>query len=182
MPHTRSSCALPSRTAAHRSQVLGPSSGPLSRKNALGRPRAACPAASRQRAESAVSRLVLAAHTEGQRMATYLRHIRLRVLVTLHEFTVRISPLMRRLLFWCGESSAHRSIRSSTQPQRITAPWCGGPRSRWTMTPLRGRRRAGLVRRQRLRGVAQLDANGTKGSHRGHNVAGRLHEQAGSGR
>jgi hypothetical protein len=35
-------------------------------------------------------------------------------------------------------------------------------RSRWTMTPLRGRRRAGLVRRQRLWGVAQLDANGTK--------------------
>lgn len=30
------------------------------------------------------------------------------------------------------------------------------------MTPLRGRRRAGLVRRRRLRGVAQLDANGTK--------------------
>jgi hypothetical protein len=27
-------------------------------------------------------------------MATYLRHIRLRILVTLHEFTARISPSM----------------------------------------------------------------------------------------
>jgi hypothetical protein len=47
-------------------------------------------------------------------------------------------------------------------PVRTTAPWCGGPRACWTMTPLQGRRRTGLVRHQRLQGVAQLDANGTK--------------------
>ena len=30
----------------------------------------------------------------GQPMATYLRHIRLRILVTLHEFTARISSII----------------------------------------------------------------------------------------
>jgi hypothetical protein len=92
--HTRSSWALPSQAAAHRSQVLGPSSGPLSRKNAFGRAQCRLPATSRQRAESAVSRRVLAAHTEGQGMVIYFSHIRLRILVTLHELTARISPTM----------------------------------------------------------------------------------------
>jgi hypothetical protein len=91
MPHTRSSWTLPSRAAAHRSQVLWPGSRPLSRKNTLGGPSAAYPAASGQCAESAVSRSAPAAQTEGQRWQD-ISSPRVRFLVTLHKFTTRISP------------------------------------------------------------------------------------------
>ena len=50
---------------------LGPSSGPLSRKNASGGRSAACPAASGQWAESVVPRPAPAAQAEGQQMAGY---------------------------------------------------------------------------------------------------------------
>ena len=113
MPHTRSSWALPSRAAAHRFQVLGPSSGPLSRKNAFGR--AQCRSGGRgQRAESAVSRPVLVAHTEGQRMAAYFRHLRLGILVTLHEFTARLSPNTRE--------PSRSSVRWVTAPRSFVMP------------------------------------------------------------
>ena len=96
------------------SRSWGPSSGPLSRKNAFGRAQCRLPAASRQRAESAVSRPVLAAHTEGQRMAAYFRHLRLGILVTLHEFTARLSPNTRE--------PSRSSVRWVTAPRSFVMP------------------------------------------------------------
>jgi hypothetical protein len=78
MPHTRSSGASPSRAAAAWSpQIPGPEagSGQLTRKNAFGRARAACTAASGNVLNLPFQGPVLAAHAEGQEwQATFATH------------------------------------------------------------------------------------------------------------
>jgi hypothetical protein len=109
--------------------------GPLSRKNAIAESCATCPAISGQRAESAISRLALAAHTEGQRMATYFRHLRLRILVALHGFTAHIT-LNTRVI---------RVVRGGTVPPEHAAG--GGLRSEGVLHDDRERTRWELARR-----------------------------------
>jgi hypothetical protein len=73
-------------------------------------------------------------------MATYLRHMRLRILVTLHEFTARISTMSWRYVAGPERVDVQRAAGSVLPSRALTPPWAcadgesGSSRSIWSQS------------------------------------------------